>query len=72
MWVLVYREVLLIYRKNYLRANLAVFQGQHIRKVFHDGEWWFSIIDVSEVLVGVTAAKILERLEKQVNFIRLY
>jgi len=32
--------------------NLAVFQGMHIRKVFHEGEWWFSIIDVIEVLVG--------------------
>jgi DNA-damage-inducible protein D len=32
--------------------KLAVFQGKHIRKVFHDGGWWFSIIDVIEVLVG--------------------
>lgn len=32
--------------------KLAVFQGKHIRKVFHEGEWWLSIIDVIEVLVG--------------------
>jgi len=32
--------------------KLAVFQGKHIRKVFNEGEWWFSIIDVTEVLVG--------------------
>ena len=32
--------------------KLAVFQGKHIRKVFHEDEWWFSIIDVIEVLVG--------------------
>lgn len=32
--------------------KLAVFQGKHIRKVFHEGEWCFSIIDVIEVLVG--------------------
>ena len=32
--------------------KLAVFQGKHIRKLFHHGEWWFSIIDVIEVLVG--------------------
>jgi hypothetical protein len=32
--------------------KLAVFQGKHIRKVLHEGEWWFSIIDVIEVLVG--------------------
>ena len=32
--------------------KLAVFQGKHIRKLFHEGEWWFSIIDIIEVLVG--------------------
>lgn len=30
----------------------ALFEGQRIRKAFHKGEWWFSIIDVVEVLVG--------------------
>ncbi|KAF0182563.1 MAG: hypothetical protein FD164_1126 [Nitrospirae bacterium] len=33
-------------------GKLAVFQGKHIRKVLHEGEWWFSIIDIIEVLVG--------------------
>lgn len=33
-------------------TKLAVFNGKHIRKILHDGEWWFSIIDVVEVLVG--------------------
>ena len=32
--------------------RLAVFDGKQIRKVLHEGEWWFSIIDVIEVLVG--------------------
>ena len=32
--------------------KLALFEGQNIRKVFHHGEWWFSIIDVIAVLVG--------------------
>ncbi len=32
--------------------RLAVFEGKHIRKILHEGEWWFSIIDVIEVLVG--------------------
>jgi hypothetical protein len=32
--------------------KLAVFEGKRIRKVLHKGEWWFSIIDVVEVLVG--------------------
>ena len=33
-------------------TKLAVFNGKHIRKILQDGEWWFSIIDVIEVLVG--------------------
>ena len=32
--------------------RLAVFEGKRIRKILHQGEWWFSIIDVVEVLVG--------------------
>lgn len=34
------------------KSNLAMFEGQQIRKLFHAGEWWFSIIDVVGVLVG--------------------
>lgn len=33
-------------------SRLAVFDGKQIRKAFHEGEWWFSIIDVIDVLVG--------------------
>ena len=33
-------------------SRLAVFEGKQIRKAFHEGEWWFSIIDVVETLVG--------------------
>jgi DNA-damage-inducible protein D len=33
-------------------SRLAVFEGKRIRKTLHEGEWWFSIIDVIEVLVG--------------------
>jgi hypothetical protein len=32
--------------------KLSVFEGRQIRKAFHQSEWWFSIIDVIEVLVG--------------------
>jgi BRO family, N-terminal domain. len=32
--------------------KLALFEGRQIRKAFHEGEWWFSITDVVEVLVG--------------------
>jgi hypothetical protein len=33
-------------------SQITVFQGGQIRKAFHEGEWWFSIIDVIQVLVG--------------------
>jgi hypothetical protein len=33
-------------------SKLSVFDEKQIRKAFHEGEWWFSIIDVVEVLVG--------------------
>ncbi len=29
---------------------LVVFQGSHIRRIWHNNEWWFSIIDIIEVL----------------------
>jgi len=30
--------------------KLAVFQGKHIRKVFHEDEWWFVISDIIAAL----------------------
>lgn len=35
-----------------MQANIAVFRGKGIRKVIHDNEWWFSIVDVCSVLTG--------------------
>ena len=26
-------------------SKLAVFEGKRIRKILHEGEWWFSIIE---------------------------
>jgi len=31
-------------------TRLDVFEGREIRKTIHNGEWWFSIVDVVEVL----------------------
>ena len=31
-------------------TKIALFKGKQIRKVIYLGEWWFSIIDVIEVL----------------------
>ena len=33
-------------------SKLAAFEGKRIRKILHEDEWFFSIIDVIEVLVG--------------------
>jgi DNA-damage-inducible protein D len=33
-------------------SKLVVFEGKRIRKILHEGEWWFSIIDVIDALVG--------------------
>ena len=31
-------------------TKIAVFKGQKVRKIIHNNEWWFSVIDVIEVL----------------------
>jgi len=33
-------------------SGLAIFQGKEVRRVMHENEWWFSIIDAIEVLTG--------------------
>ena len=33
-------------------THLAVFKGKQIRRMLHNDEWWFSIIDIVEVLTG--------------------
>ena len=31
-------------------VKLAVFEGKQIRKTIHNGEWWFSVVDIYGVL----------------------
>lgn len=33
-------------------TKIAVFNGKQVRRILHNNEWWFSIIDVIEVLTG--------------------
>jgi prophage antirepressor-like protein len=33
-----------------METKIAVFKGKGIRKIIHNNEWWFSIIDVVGVL----------------------
>ena len=38
--------------KNLIETKIAIFRGEKIRKTIYKNEWWFSVIDVIEVLVG--------------------
>ena len=31
-------------------TKIAVFKGKKIRKTIHNNEWWFSVVDVAQVL----------------------
>src|SRR5476649_2110232 len=33
-----------------IETKIAIFKGKGIRKIIHKGEWWFSVVDVVEVL----------------------
>lgn len=33
-----------------METTIALFQGKQVRKVFHNREWWFSVMDVIAVL----------------------
>ncbi|HSX03374.1 MAG TPA: Bro-N domain-containing protein [Rhabdochlamydiaceae bacterium] len=42
--------------KNITRSvsKLVVFEDKKIRRIFHNGEWYFSIIDIIRVLIGTS------------------
>ncbi|QOX77428.1 Bro-N domain-containing protein [Trichlorobacter lovleyi] len=51
-------------------VKLAVFEGKQIRKTIHNDEWWFSVVDVCEVLTespdsGAYWRKLKQRLNKE-------
>ena len=51
-------------------VKLAVFEGKQIRKTIHNDEWWFSVVDVCEVLTespdaGAYWRKLKQRLSKE-------
>jgi len=33
-------------------TKLAIFQKKEIRKIIHNDEWWFSVIDVINILTN--------------------
>jgi hypothetical protein len=38
-------------------VRVAIFEGKQIRKIIHLDEWWFSVIDIVEVLTGSSIPK---------------
>jgi prophage antirepressor-like protein len=48
------------------KAKLTVFEGKQIRKVLHEGAWWFAIVDVVAVLTdSVNPADYLKKMRKR-------
>ncbi len=35
-----------------METKIALFKGKKVRKTIHNNEWWFSVIDVVEILTG--------------------
>ena len=53
-----------------MEANIAIFRGKEIRKIIHNNEWWFSIVDVCGVLTesvdsGAYWRKLKQRLKTE-------
>ena len=39
------------------KNTLSIFDGKRIRRLWHEGEWWFSVIDVVQALTDSSDAK---------------
>ncbi len=35
-----------------MKTKIALFKGKRVRRVLSDNEWWFSVIDVVEILTA--------------------
>jgi DNA-damage-inducible protein D len=51
-------------------TTIAVFKGRQVRRVLHEGEWWFSVVDVVGALTdspdaGAYWRKLKQRLNKE-------
>ncbi len=40
-----------------MESKLSVFEGQHIRKIWYNDEWWFSVFDIVAILSNSTDPK---------------
>ena len=43
--------------KEIVTTKIAIFQRKEIRKIIHKNEWWFSVIDIIEVLTESSIPK---------------
>jgi hypothetical protein len=43
-------ENMIVFEERIMETKIAVFKGKEIRKIIHNNEWWFSVIDVVAVL----------------------
>ncbi|MDY0191319.1 MAG: Bro-N domain-containing protein [Desulfuromonas sp.] len=53
-----------------MTEKLAIFKGKEIRRIIHDGEWWFSVVDICGALTdsvdsGAYWRKLKQRLKKE-------
>ncbi|MGE0197705.1 MAG: Bro-N domain-containing protein [Simkaniaceae bacterium] len=58
-------------------GKIAVFEDKQIRRIFHNGEWYFSVIDIVSVLTGSANARrywfdLKRNLIKNEGFTKLY
>jgi len=35
-----------------VESHIAVFRGKEVRRIIHNNEWWFSVVDIVEALTG--------------------
>ena len=40
-----------------METHIVLFKGQKVRKIIHNNEWWFSVVDVIEVLTDSANAR---------------
>lgn len=33
-------------------TKIAIFKGEKVRRIIYQSEWWFSVVDIVEVLSG--------------------
>lgn len=51
-------------------SHIAIFRGKEIRKAIHNKEWWFSVVDICEILTdsvdaGAYWIKLKQRLKEE-------